>query len=364
MDRLVRPLSAACFVFVAAPALAQQPDLRITAMDAASVVGDAQDLTITGTVTVDLENVGTAGTGVGFDVLLFEDSDGDGAYDPAVDNALGSAPSAALAAGGTASVPVPADGRVLFRDNLIYALADATDVVPESDETNNLWSTGLECSVVGSPGMISATLEWSWTSSMTEPNALNVMMTPSVVDLDGDHAFIVEHRLDVGEVARAKDCDEELCGVTLTGPRVDDADAVPAEVDKDLLAGPMGLAHRDVERARPSVVVLAELTVLIAVGVLLTVLLPEQHLRDVLPLELEVHEREIGLGACPYGPVLVREQQRVQRRGVHRCHLRPAQLRDLRPPQVAKHRTRRQVAAPRDRTAGQPHLEVKSENLS
>ncbi|MEM1449098.1 MAG: FG-GAP-like repeat-containing protein [Planctomycetota bacterium] len=155
-------------------------------MDSAAVVGDAQDLTITGTVTVDLENVGTAGTGVGFDVLLFEDSDGDGAYDPAVDNALGSAPSAALAAGGTASVPVPADGRVLFRDNLIYALADATDVVPESDETNNLWSTGLECSVVGSPGMISATLEWSWTSSMTEPNALNVMMTPSVVDLDGD----------------------------------------------------------------------------------------------------------------------------------------------------------------------------------
>ena len=44
--------------------------------------------------------------------------------------------------------------------------------------------------LLGSAGLASAQftpiLEWSWTSSAVEPTALNVMMTPSVVDLNGD----------------------------------------------------------------------------------------------------------------------------------------------------------------------------------
>ena len=33
---------------------------------------------------------------------------------------------------------------------------------------------------------LSPTLEWSWTSSGVEPDALNVMNTPSVIDLNAD----------------------------------------------------------------------------------------------------------------------------------------------------------------------------------
>ncbi len=44
--------------------------------------------------------------------------------------------------------------------------------------------------VLSSAGVLSAQftpiLEWSWTSSSVEPTALNVMMTPSVIDLSGD----------------------------------------------------------------------------------------------------------------------------------------------------------------------------------
>jgi len=35
-------------------------------------------------------------------------------------------------------------------------------------------------------GTFQPTLEWSWTSSSVEPDALNVMMTPAVVDLNED----------------------------------------------------------------------------------------------------------------------------------------------------------------------------------
>jgi hypothetical protein len=37
-----------------------------------------------------------------------------------------------------------------------------------------------------SPQAITPVVEWAWTSSAVQPTALNVMMTPSVVDLDGD----------------------------------------------------------------------------------------------------------------------------------------------------------------------------------
>jgi hypothetical protein len=36
-------------------------------------------------------------------------------------------------------------------------------------------------------GQVTPVLEWSWTSSTVEPNALNVMNTPSVIDLNGDN---------------------------------------------------------------------------------------------------------------------------------------------------------------------------------
>lgn len=167
-------------------ALGQQPDLRVTGMDVGGVVGDLQALTIAGSLTVDVENAGVAGTGAAFDVLLFEDANGNGAYDAGTDVMLGAAASAALGAGASNMVVVPVSGAVQFRENLIYAFVDSGAAIAESNETNNLFSTGLECSVATPPGPVAATLEWSWTSSSVDPNSLNVMMTPAVIDLTGD----------------------------------------------------------------------------------------------------------------------------------------------------------------------------------
>ena len=41
-------------------------------------------------------------------------------------------------------------------------------------------------SITSASFAFSPTLEWSWTSSAIEPNALNVMGTPSVIDLNED----------------------------------------------------------------------------------------------------------------------------------------------------------------------------------
>ena len=61
-------------------------------------------------------------------------------------------------------------------DELMVA-ADIGDEVPEYDETNN--------QKVG--GCISAVLEWTWNSTLVEPNYIQVMMAPVAADLNGDH---------------------------------------------------------------------------------------------------------------------------------------------------------------------------------
>jgi hypothetical protein len=107
--------------------------------------------------------------------------------------------------------------------------------------------------------------------------------------------------------------------------------------------------------------VLAELGVLEAVGMLLPVLLPEQHLGDVLLLELEVDQGEVGLWSLANRPVLVGEEESSERLVVQVARQRPGELGDLRPADVAEHGARRQVAAPSDGSGWQLRLEVKSE---
>ena len=168
----------------AAPALAQ--DLVIDEVDGSALSVDAQLLAVTGTAQVTIENAGSAAAGAGAVVLLFEDLDGDCGYTAGVDRDLGSAVAAGLGAGSAATIAVDVAGSIQFRGSLIYGFVDATDVVPETNETNNIGSTGLGCSVGTMPGQIDATLQWSWTSSAVEPAALNVMMVPAVIDLNGD----------------------------------------------------------------------------------------------------------------------------------------------------------------------------------
>ena len=56
--------------------------------------------------------------------------------------------------------------------------------------------------------------------------------------------LLAPHRLGVGEARCAQDGDKNLYRYDLTGEAIDDLADAASKVDKQLLAGDMGLAHR------------------------------------------------------------------------------------------------------------------------
>ena len=163
------------------------PDLAIPALDRGGTTTDFQALTISGEVVVELANLGSQPVTAPFEVTIFEDSNGDGVFTQGLDNRLGQEThSGALAAGQTLPFTVQVSGNILFRDTLLYAFVDSSSVIAETDETNNYVQTGLACEFKPANCPFTPKLEWSWTSSSVLPDSLNVMMTPGVVDLNGD----------------------------------------------------------------------------------------------------------------------------------------------------------------------------------
>lgn len=119
------------------------PDLIITAVDLSAVDGDWQTLEISGIASVQITEDGGEQVADSFRVTCFEDTNGNGMFDPTVDQVMGTADVSGLAAGGTHLVGVSVSGTVLFRENLIYAFVDSGEVVVESDESNNYSDSGL-----------------------------------------------------------------------------------------------------------------------------------------------------------------------------------------------------------------------------
>jgi len=86
--------------------------------------------------------------------------------------------------------------------------------------------------------------------------------------------------------SRAERGDEQRRLAPLARDRIEPRNAVAGVVDEELLAAVVRLAHRQIELRGEAMVVLAELGVLVAVGVLLLVLLPQERERDVLASQL------------------------------------------------------------------------------
>ena len=163
------------------------PDLVVSAIDLAGLVVDGQVPAISGQLDVDVENSGNLSATGPIELRAFEDRDGDEAFDPAVDVLLGNAVlGGAVAAGAIVPVTIPVSGQVLFGGNRIFVAVDTADGVSETNENNNVRDSGDDSVFIAPPGPFAPQLEWSWTSTSVEPNALNVMMTPSVIDVSED----------------------------------------------------------------------------------------------------------------------------------------------------------------------------------
>lgn len=168
-------------------AAAAGPDLVVAAIDTSALGGDFQALTLAGSIAATIRNQGDEDTPSDVVVAFFEDTNFSGAYEPGTDNLLLELVDAPIAPGEDRVVGGDVTGAsVLFRDNRVFVLADADDSIFETDETNNLANTGDDCTFEPPPGLVDPVLEWSWTSSLVDPGSLNVMMTPAVIDLDGN----------------------------------------------------------------------------------------------------------------------------------------------------------------------------------
>lgn len=170
---------------LAAPAISA--DLTVLQVDTSSSSVDCQTAATTGAVTITVENIGDSPTGTGFSVLIFEDANANGVYDSGTDLYLGETTvPGSLNPGDQATVSPSVNAVLQFAKNLIYAFADSQNQIPESDETNNVGNSGASCYFAPPIGSFDPVLEWSWTSSQNEPDALNVMSTPAVIDINGD----------------------------------------------------------------------------------------------------------------------------------------------------------------------------------
>ncbi len=180
---LVGALSPLSGALLAAPG----QDLQPLSIDLSSVTTDGQTLSVSGTLSAAIANAGDTDIVSGFSLLAFEDINANGSYDSGVDQVLGTQlHSSGLPAGETANISVGITGTLSFAGNIIYVYADSEGDISEDDETNNLIHSGQSSQYIPPVGSFDPVLEWSWTSSSVEPSALNVMMTPSVIDLNGD----------------------------------------------------------------------------------------------------------------------------------------------------------------------------------
>ncbi len=167
------------------------PDLLIADLDRSAIVTNGQTLVISGSLGFTIVNNGITAVSSPFNVTVFEDRNFNGAYDPGTDTVLGTAvEAAAIPAGMSVVRSVALSGTVLFKGNLIYVFADSGNVIVESNEANNLANTGSLSSFTPPPssGPLTPMLKWHWTPPIGDPlpDSQNVLMTPAVVDLDGD----------------------------------------------------------------------------------------------------------------------------------------------------------------------------------
>ncbi|MCA9961768.1 MAG: VCBS repeat-containing protein, partial [Anaerolineales bacterium] len=166
--------------------LAQGVDLLVTAVNPDALDIDPTTLVAAGPVAVGVQNRGGSAVNGRFDIILFEDLDGDALYSSA-DQLLGSRTySGTLQSDEAVTLTIPAAGVMQFRDNLVYALVDSRAEIPELDENNNITHSGQRSQYQPVRDWLPV-VEWMWNAPSTE--YLGGAHPPTVaplIDTNGD----------------------------------------------------------------------------------------------------------------------------------------------------------------------------------
>jgi len=121
-------------------------DLVALSMNMSGAAADPQTLVLSGTVSVSFENGGSVHIAPGFEVAVFEDLNLDGTFSTDEDHLFGAVTvDDPVLAGERSQATVPMFGQLRFRENVLLAMVDARQVVPETDEANNIVRSLMEC---------------------------------------------------------------------------------------------------------------------------------------------------------------------------------------------------------------------------
>ena len=157
------------------------PDFKVIAVRHSNAHTDPQTLQLTGTVDVDITNVGTQIAPAGVAVLAFGDVNLNSAYDAGTDVVLGQTTLATvLTPGQTTTVHITVSGTQLFRDAPISVIVDPTQQIPEITKTNNVRSSAQDALFTPTSTAFNPVLKWEWHGSANYPTSYQVMMSPVV----------------------------------------------------------------------------------------------------------------------------------------------------------------------------------------
>jgi hypothetical protein len=118
---------------------------------------------------------------------VLRNTDNNGAYDAETDSLLGTARHCQpLKPGQEATVTASIRGIVRFPKNLVWAWIDSPRSLLDPEERTNCAHSGSNCLVEPLVGKFEPVVKWHQHEFSIEPQSNNVMMTPAVIDLDGD----------------------------------------------------------------------------------------------------------------------------------------------------------------------------------
>jgi len=158
------------------------PDLAIQAVRRATAVTDPQSLRLSGTIALQLANVGKHSAPGNVALLAFSDVNANGRFDAADDTVLGTATlPTALAPNQSVGLELEVAGQLPFRDAPIHVLLDANAQLAEASKSNNTRSTAQDEIVIPVRSRFALKMAYRWPGS--------VMMSPVVGrihDTNGD----------------------------------------------------------------------------------------------------------------------------------------------------------------------------------
>jgi RHS repeat-associated protein len=162
-------------------------DLAVDGVDTSGVATDPLTLVAGGLVQVDVRNLGTEPSESSFEVVLFEDSNRDRAYQSGVDALLGvEVFTGSIAANGVATLGVPMSGVVSFGSAAVHVFVDSAHQVVEPNETNNIGSSGLGSTFRPPPGDYAPKVKWAYLPSSPVIVVRGAPIVAPLVDTNDD----------------------------------------------------------------------------------------------------------------------------------------------------------------------------------